>query len=322
MNATIVTDSCYGFLTFKPSYDKGKVITAIVSVYLSIPLSILATTGNGLILYAVFTTNELQKPSNLLFAFIAITDILEGIVPIPLGIAISVLEMKSALTPCALRIAYGVSHVLLTTVSFLMIGLLNMDMLLACSSPLKYKTWQLTKIYKWIFSTLWFLSIFVVVLFLLKVAEIDAFRTTLSVTSIATAICIAFSNLIVYCKVRSNISSVGGMLSQGAIEHRRKKQKKLLKTLVAMTSFFLLCQFPRAIILQFKLNEYSPLFYHTFRYTTILVYLNSSLNPIIVCNRKEDIRRVVLETLFNMHSNHIRPLVNTLRKPRGKSLRK
>ena len=311
MNNTIVTESCYGFLTSTPIYDKGKIITAIVSLYLSIPLSILATIGNGLILHAVFTTNTLQKPSNLLFAFIAITDFLEGIVPIPLGIAIGVLEMKSVSTPCALRITYGVSHVLLTTVSFLTMGSLNMDMLLACSFPLKYKTWQLTKIYKWIFAKLWFLSIFVLVLFLLKVAEIDTFRMTLSVMSIATAICIALSNLIIYSKIRSNISSVGGTISQRAVEHRRKKQKRLLKTLVAITSFFLLCQFPRAIILQFQLNEHSSLFYHTFRYSTILVYLNSSLNPIIVCRRKEDIGRVVLETLFRIHSNHSRPLVNT-----------
>ena len=116
MNNTKIIESCYGFQTSKPIYDTGKVATAIVSLYISIPLSILATTGNGLILYAVYTTNALQKPSSLLFAFIAMTDILEGIVPIPLGIAISVLEMKSALTPCTLRITYGVAHVLLTTV--------------------------------------------------------------------------------------------------------------------------------------------------------------------------------------------------------------
>ena len=298
MSNTEIIDSCYGFQTSKPIYNEGKVITAVVSLYLSIPLSILATIGNGLILYAVFTTNALQKASNLALAFIAITDLAAGILSMPLGIAISILEMKSALTPCALRITYVVIHVLLTTLSFLMMGLLNMDMLLACSFPIKYKTWQLKKIYKWIFETVWFISIVIEVLFLSKILETDQARMILSVACLVTVTCMVSSKFRIYHIICSSNTRVHDMISQAAAEHRRKKQKKLLKTLVVITAFFLVCQFPRAIVLQFQLNEDSTSFYHALRYSTILVYVNSSLNPIIVCYRKEGIKRVILETLF------------------------
>ena len=300
MNNTKIIDSCYGFQTSKPIYSEGKVITAVVSLYLSIPLSIIATIGNGLILYAVFTTNALQKPSNLVLAFIAITDLAAGILSMPLIIAISILEMKSALTPCALRITYVVIHVLLTTLSFLTMGLLNMDMLLACSFPMKYKTWNLKKIYKWIFETFWLISIVIEVLFLSRILETDQARMILSVTCLVTVTCMVSSKFRIYHIIRSSNTSVGNMISQAETERRRRKQRRLLKTLVVITVFFLLCQFPRAIVLQFKLSEDSTVFYHAYRYSTILVYVNSSLNPIIVCYHKEDIRRVVLDTLFTV----------------------
>eukprot|EP00112_Aurelia_sp_Birch-Aquarium-sp1_P018338 Seg4362.2 transcript_id=Seg4362.2/GoldUCD/mRNA.D3Y31 product="Adenosine receptor A2b" protein_id=Seg4362.2/GoldUCD/D3Y31 len=302
MNNSNIIENCYGFQTSKAIYNEDKVITSIISLYLSIPLSILATIGNCLILHAVFTANALQKPSNLLLAFTAITDLLAGILAMPMNIAIRTLEAKSTLTPCTLRMIYRSIVVLLTTVSFLTMGLLSIDGLLACSFPLKYRTWQLKKIYRWIFAISWFLPIFTMVVGLSKIIDSDTARSSLSLILLVTAFCIVLSNLGIYGIIRARNTSVEDMVSQAAIEHRRKKQKRLLKTLVVVTLFFLACHLPNAIVLQMQLNEDSSSFYHAFRYSSILTFLNSSLSPIIFCYRKEDIRRFVLETLFKVIS--------------------
>ena len=302
MNKTKIIASCYGFQSSKPIYNEGKVITAIISLYFSIPLSILATIGNALILYAVRTTHELQKPLNLLLAFIAITDLLAGILAMPMSIAIRLLEAKNVLAPCSIRVAYRVIVVPLTTVSFLMMGSLSIDSLLACSFPLKHRTWQLKEIYKWIFITSWLIPSSILTLTALEVIEADSGRRCLSVIFFLTIVCITFSKLRIYCITRANNSAVGDMLSQAAFEQRRKKQKRLLKTLVAVILFFLVCHLPNAIVLQLQLNEDSSDFYYAFRYSAILTFLNSSLNPIIFCYRREDMRMVVLETLFALTS--------------------
>ena len=302
MNNTKIIESCYGFQSSKPIYDEGKVITAIVSLYLSIPLSILATIGNGLILYVVFTTNSLRKPSNLLLAFIAITDLLAGILAMPMSIAIRIMEATNALAPCSLRVAYRVMVVPLTTVSFLTMGSLSIDSLLASSYPLKHRRWQLKNIYNWIFIISWLIPGSVLTLTALEVIEADAGRRFLSVIFFLTIVCIVLSKLRIYCIIRINNSAVGDMLSQATVQHRRKKQKKLLKTLVAVTVFFLVCHLPNAIVLQLQLNESSSTFYHAFRYSAVLTFLNSSLNPIIFCYLKRDIRKVVLETLLAVAS--------------------
>ena len=302
MNKTKITESCYSFQASKPIYNEGKVITAVVSLYLSIPLSILATIGNGLILYAIFATNALQKPPNLLLAFIAITDLLAGIVAMPLSIAIRIMDVKSVLTPCILHIAYQSIAVPLTTVSFLTMGLLSIDSLLACSFPTKYKTWHLKRIYKWIFTISWLLPVSVIVLTRTTSVEADTGKRILSAILSVNVICIVLSNWRIYGIIRTNNSSVGDVLSQAAVEHRRKKQKRLLKTLAAITIFFLVCHLPRTIVHQLQLNEDSLAFYHASRYCSILIFLNSSLNPIIFCYRKEDIRSVVYETLFTVIS--------------------
>lgn len=286
MNNTEIAKSCFGFQTSKPSYSEGKVITAIISLYLSIPLSILATTGNGLILYAVFTTNALKKPSNLLLAFIAIMSLLAGVLPVP----------------CSLRLAYRYLFGLLTAVSFFVIGSLSMDMLLACSFPLKYTTWQMKKIYTWIFAAFWFFPIIVLVLMVSKIIETDAARRCVSVALSIAFICIILSFSGVYRIIRKRNVSVGDLLSQAAVEDSRKKERRALKTLVVVALCFLVCHLPNAIVLQFELNEDSSAFYHAFRYSAILAFSNSSLNPIIFCYCRKDIRRVVLETLFAVTS--------------------
>ena len=298
MNNTNIIESCHGFQSSKLTYNEGKVATAIISLYLSIPLSILATIGNGLILYVVSTTNSLQKPSNLLLAFIAITDLLAGLLAMPMSIAIRILEAKNAFASCSLRVAYRIVVVPLTTVSFFTMGSLSIDSLLASCFPLKYRTWQLKKIYHWIFITSWLIPASVLTLTALRMIEADAGRRFLSVIIFLTIACIVLSKLRMYSIIRINNSAVGDMLSQAAVEQRRKKQKRLLKTLVALTLFFLVCHLPNAIVLQLQLNEGSSAFYHAFRYSAVLTFLNSSLNPIIFCYLKRNIRRVVLETLF------------------------
>ena len=296
MNLTNI-NSCYGFQASDPIYDKGKVVNAIVLMYLSIPLSILAAVGNGLILYAILTTKALQKAPNVLLAFIAITDFLAGILAIPMNTAIRTLEAKSTLTPGIVRLAYRSIVVPLTSLSFLTIGSLSIDRLLACSFPLKYRTWELTQTYRWIFAFSWCLSIFLMALGMSKIIEPDTSRRCLSVILFAAVVSIILSNWRIYGIVRAKNVSAQNMLSRAAVEQRRKKQKRLLKTLAMVTLFFLVCHLPNAIVLQISLNEDSTAFYYALRYSSILTFLNSSLNPIIVCYRKDNIRRVVSETL-------------------------
>ena len=135
-----------------------------------------------------------------------------------------------------------------------------------------------------------------------KIIEPDNGRRCLSVILFGAVVSIVLSNVRIYGIMRVKNFSAQDMLSRAAVEQRRRKQKRLLKTLVMVTLFFLVCHLPNAIVLQIQLNEDSTAFYYALRYSSIFTFLNSSCNPIIVCYRKENIRRVVSETLFTVIS--------------------
>ena len=272
-------------------------IMASFSIYLSIPLSILATLGNALILYSISTNISLQKPSNNLLAFLAVTDVLTGILSLPLNIVLRTMEVKHIQIPCYLMLSNRIINHVLVAVSVLMISLLSIDRCFAITKFTKYKSMNVMKVYKIVYFGFWLCSILVTGLWVLDIVQLRIFRHVISVMLIIVLICLVLSNAMIFYEIRSTNLTVADIVSQQILAQRKRKQKHSAVTLLTTVGIFILCYLPRVIHFQLKQNSESTAFYHSTRITALFGFLNSVINPFFYGYRKDDIRARVLELI-------------------------
>ena len=277
-------------------------IMASFSIYISIPLSILATLGNGLILYSIATTVSLQKPSNNLLAFLAVTDVLTGMLSLPLNIILRTMEAKYIQIPCLLMLSYKLIVHLLVAVSVLVICLLSIDRCFAITNFTKYKSMNVMKIYKIVYILFWLYPITIMALWVLRIAPLETLRRALSVMLGIVLICVAVPNVMIFYEIRAGNLKVANMVSQQIQLQRKRQQKRSALTLLTIVVIFFVCYLPRVIHLQLKLNSQSASFYHSERITALCGFFNSVINPFLYCYRKDDIRKRVLELIWNLRT--------------------
>ena len=275
-------------------------IMAAFSIYLSIPFSILATLGNGLVLYSISTSASLQKPSNNLLAFLAVTDVLNGILSLPLNIALRAMEMKHIQIPCYLMVSYKVIIHLLVAVSVLMISLLSIDRCFAITNFTKYKSMNVMKAYKIVYIVFWLYPIVIMGLWVFSIVQLEILRRPLSVMLSIVLISVVVPNIMVFHEIRSSNLTIANTVSQQILSQRKRQQKRSAVTLLKIVGIFFLCYLPRVIHLQLKLNSQSAAFYHSERITALLGFSNSVINPFLYCYRKDDIRTRVLELIRSL----------------------
>ena len=295
MNATSVS-KCNSMEQFTHN-DTGIVITAVASVYFSCSIGFVATFGNGLILYAVFKENALAKPSNLLLAFLAVTDILAGMLSMPANIAIRIMDMTNNSAPCSFLLVYRHFTTMLITVSYIVFGLLTMDVFLAVKYPIKYKIWNLAKLYKCIYSMAWFLLCLLSAGLALSILGRGFVMSVLLLVLSANLICVIWCYCRVYFAIRGNNVQVEDMVSAQVAAKRRKKGKRNALTIAMIIIVFTLCSLPMIIGLVITQGKEPTTFYHFSTYSGLLMFLSSALNPIIFICRKVAIQRIALESL-------------------------
>ena len=275
-------------------------IMASFSIYLSIPLSILATLGNALILHSISTNISLQKPSNNLLAFLAVTDVLTGMLSLPLNIALRAMEVKHTQIPCYLMLSYKVIVHLLVAVSVLMISLLSIDRCLAIKNFTKYKSMNVMQAYKIAYIVFWLYPVVIMGLWVFSIAPLEILRRALSVMLIIVLIIVAVPNIMIFYEIRSTNLSVADIVSQQILAQRKRQQKRSAVTLLTIVGIFFLCYLPRVIHLQLDLNSQSAAFYHSERITALCGFSNSVINPFLYCYRKDNIRTRVFELIRNL----------------------
>ena len=308
MNETSLS-KCYAMEQFTYN-DTGIVVTAVVSVYFSCSIGFVATFGNGLILYAIFKENTLAKPSNLLLAFLAVTDVLAGMLSMPANIVIRIMDLNNNSAPCSFLLVYRHFTTMLITVSYLVFGLLSMDVFLAVKYPIKYKIWDLAKLYKCIYSMSWLLLCLLSAGLALNVVGRGIVMSVLLLVISATLICVIWWCCRVYFAIRVNDVQVEDMVSAQVAAKRRKKGKRNALTIAMIIIVFTLCSLPMIIGLVITRGEKPTTFYHFSTYSGILMFLSSALNPMIFICRKEAIQIIVLKVLSKT-ANRVQYLMST-----------
>jgi len=269
-------------------------------IYLSsfnIFLSITGVLGNTLILVALRKVSSLHPPSKLLFRCLAATDLCVGLIAEPLGIVywISVTQEQWKLCRYAYAFFFIVSY-LLSSVSLLTISAISVDRLLALLLGLRYRqvvTLRRTYVLVVIF---WLMSAVVSANFLLNPIIPSWYGYIVIplclVTPIASYAKIFLTLRRLQTQVRGHVQS--GQINPLSIERHRKAVFSALWVQCTLV----VCYLPYGIVrVSVSYSKTYPSSVFMVGLGATLVFLNSSLNPILYCWKISGVKKAVKETI-------------------------
>ena len=273
---------------------------------LNIFLSITAFLGNTLILVALHKETSLHPPSKLLYRNLAITDLCVGIITEPLAVTYltSVVNRRWDICYYATRAAAFFGNTL-GAVSLLTLTAISVDRLLALLLGLRYRqvvTYRRTCI---TVTGFWILSIVgASTLFLNR-------RITSWFLYIVTALCL-ITSIFAYAKIfvtlRHNQIHVQNHVAQGQPSQaipalNIARYRKAVYSALWVQGTLVVCYLPLSIVYAYALTTQRGIslsVYLAQHFAGTLVYLNSSLNPLLYCWKIREVRQAVKETLRQM----------------------
>ena len=269
-----------------------------ISVFNSF-LSITAFLGNALILVAFRKTSTLHPPSKHLLRTLTTTDLCVGLIMEPLYVTLLVTIMNEHWNICHYVIvaASTVSYIL-CAVSLLTLTAISVDRLLALLLGLRYK--QVVTLKRVYLMTITFCVVSTVSSTLRIFFNAIVFLVyDIIVVSLCLAISL-FSYTTIFLTLWHHQNQVQDHVQQPNQTNQLNiaRYRKAVSTALWLQFMLVVCYLPYVILVTLTIYAGpSSSVSLTWSYFSTLVYLNSSLNPILYCWKIEEVRQAVKQTI-------------------------
>ena len=291
------------FVITKTPAGVGIFITA-----LNIFLSIFATLGNALILLALRKVSAIHPPTKLLFRCLAVTDLCVGLISQPLYvyyILTSYLEIGNLTIEHVFVVVFFYN--VLLAVSPLTSAAISIDRLLALLLGLRYRHVVTLCRVRVVIACFWFIAVsnasltwVYLILFSDKVRL--AMLGTFVILTLISIIISTFSFTKIFFTLRHRQAQVQDHVQPEQSSRVRSvlniaRYKKTVYSVAWIQFAMLACYGPyivMAFLWNFGIIDYSKIAGEVF---FCLVFLNSSLNPVLYCWRIKDVRQEVKNTI-------------------------
>ena len=278
---------------------EGKQVIYILAI--SVLLGITAIVGNTLILIALHKNTSLHQPSKALLRNLVASDLCVGFAQLVHG-ALGIFILQGWWQMCHLSLlVIGIASNISITVSLWTITAISVDRLLALLLKLTYRqVVTIRKVYavavaSWIIgistATFWFFSL---------LAWKVLLGTNIAVCLITSAYCYTRT----FLRLRHQHTQVVNNLRQPENQASRIDEIRYRKTVSSslwLLLALLFCYSPFLFLMSFAFqkieNNPSSVFINALTTTALLMYFNSTLNPILYCWRIKEVRRAVKDTL-------------------------
>ena len=284
----------------------------IFFIALNIFLSIFATLGNVLILVALRNVYSIHPPTKLLFRCLAITDLCVGLLCQPLYVYVRYITISLDIGNYILELVYVYVFIIrvLVAVSILTSAAISIDRLLALLLGLKYRHVVTLCRVRVLIACVWFIAVSNASLFC--VARI-LFHDKLELASLWTVRAFAIFSIIVstfsYTKIFFTLRHQQAQVRDHVQPEQSSRVRSVLniarykKTVysVAWIQFAMLACYGPYIVMAFLWHfgniDYSTETRIAGKVSSCLIFLNSSLNPVLYCWRIKDVRQEVKNTI-------------------------
>ncbi|XP_078361574.1 adenosine receptor A3-like [Oculina patagonica] len=269
---------------------------------LNIFLSITASLGNALILIALHKVSSIHPPTKLFFRSLAFTDLCVGLFVQPLY-AIYKLSLLKKAGMNVLYYAYEVfwaSSFILCGISALTSTAISVDRLLALLLGLRYKHVVTSRRVRVVITLFWLIGASTGGIWVWREdiarSEIVVVITLSLVTSFFCYTRIHFNLRHHQAQVQNNVPQ--GQPNGGGIPLNIARYKKTVSSIMWMQLALVACYVPISIVAVLNRVNMKQIEYDA-AYTAAgtLVFLKSSLNPILYCYKIKDVRQAVKTTI-------------------------
>ena len=279
---------------------------------LNFVFSLVATLGNFVVIHALMKASTIPVNVKKMFLSQAFSDLAVGLLPQAMAAIIRAVILKmvssgenlASFCPTVLSVQHYFSS-LLATASFLNIIVIAVDRLLAVSLHLRYQELITPKRVTKVLLFVWLTSCIIASMFIfLPKGNGNVAVAILLVGYVLTTV--AYVRIYKVVKYHQNQIYTQNQLlnaqTRKALQQRKSAYNALFVYLV-----FLACYFPAIPSKILYLTNTSDISFCAAHYASgFLVFLNSSLNPLVYCWRYQEIRQIVKRTIkqiFHMNEN-------------------
>lgn len=270
--------------------------TCVVCFY--VLLTITATLGNSLILFALHKEKSLHPPSKLLLRCLTVTDLCVGVIGQPAAIILLLSAVNENWNLC--RVAKYLAYVTTTIssgVSLATLTAIGVDRLLALLLGLRYRQVVTVNRVRTIIFLFWLKSSAVGALY---VWDMTAYFISSAALVILEVIISTYSYARIFRTFRRQQTQVQDTLGgqKGSISPSMARYKKTVFNALWVHLNLAACYLPFAVVMTVSaVQGLSPSLFVAEFLAVNLVYLNSSLNPVLYCWKIKEVRQAVKETL-------------------------
>ena len=261
---------------------------------------------NIVTIHAIRETSSLPKTLKTLLLSLAVSDVGVGLFGQPFYISLLVKWLQQNDPRCNLYKAFDIIVGLFSTASFLGVVTVSVDRFLAIHLHLRYREFVTHKRVVAIVISIWVLSAYFSLIPFWAPPDIRAL-----ILSIGTVIGLLLTTLVyirIYLAVRRHknqiqVLQVQNATQTGAIANFAEVIKSSVETFYVYL-VFLVCYLPIFITSSaFQIINPSIAWKRFLLFSLTLIFVNSSLNPVIYCWKMRHIRHAVMNILRNMSSH-------------------
>ena len=268
-------------------------------VFFNAFLSFTAIILNIITMQALRKTSSLPKTLKTLLLSLAVSDLGVGLLVQPVHVAMLVMEIKQNTNSTAYYTVEKARYIqgkILVFASHFGVFSLAVDRFLAIQLHLRYQELVTHRRVVAVVISVWVFS-----------ASISFPRLPIT-RAVIVVVCVVTTGLLyckIYASVRHHTNQIHALQVQQATQNEDMANAARLKKSSLATFYvyfvYLVCYLPFSCVSFAKtVNEETPLLSHLFDISLTLVYLNSSLNPLIYCWKMRHIRQTVMDILRNI----------------------
>ena len=288
---------------------KGFFSTLVANCFFNAFLLFTAMVLNIITIQALRKISSFPKPLKTLLLSLAVSDLGVGLLVHPLYIVLLVMNIEQNTNNTIYIMVYKANHIsshLLCAASFLGIIALTVDRFLAIHLHLRYQELVTHKRVIAVVISVWVWCSCFSLFALNSVLE----NVLVIITATFGAVCLTTTGLI-YCKIYSMVRRHANQIHALQLQPIGQNQNeelpnaaRLKKTSLAtfyVYVVFVVCFLPLICVTAAnQIYGESELRLHLLYYSRTLVYLNSSLNPLVYCWKMRNIRQAVISVFRNI----------------------
>lgn len=253
--------------------------------------SLIAVTGNALVLGTIWKTPALHTPSSVLLFGLALSDVGVGFIVQPTFVICLIFG--------AVGTVYRAMQAIFVSATVLMLTAVSVDRFLALYLHLRYTVVVTAKRVLIVLFLIWAASALYA---LTLIVDIDLHRVLCVIVVLSSLVV----NIIVYCMIiriaRHHLNQIQNHAQSNTADIlNRKRQRRSAFNMFVIFLLLCFCYLPYIYVrIAVRFSQWPPSVIHlTIRWSAVLVYINSSLNPLVYCWRMRDLRTAMKDLMRN-----------------------